>query len=277
MRKPMSARKLGVLRKLGGLRKVAFLRKVTFLRKPGLWLLVTFAISTLIPLGAGDLSTQIVRVSETKTLDAGSNGTIHLENSRGAVTIEGWDQPRVEITVIKSTRGLFRVSDPAQRDSATHLLDRIRIQSERSGNEILISAQIPPSERRNLNREMLVEYEIRAPRDSKIVVDRGNGGVYVAGMTGDIRATMQQGQITLLLPENAEYRIDARAKAGEVYSDFDGQEQRHHLLGHSFVTDHSVATSPSSTGGPPAAAHRLYLRVGFGDIAIIKVHTQPAP
>ncbi len=229
------------------------MRKPMFLRN------VTLAISVAIPLAAGDLSTQIVRVSDTKTMDAAPAGTLHLENSRGAVNIEGWDQPRVEITVIKSTTGLFHASDAARR-----LLEHAQIKSDRKGDEILISTQIP---RRNRG-ELKVQYFIKAPRESKILIDRGNGGVYVTGMAGDMQATLEQGQITLTLPENAEYGIDARAKAGDVYADTDrdsGKEQRHHLLGHSL------------TGGPASPAHKLYLRVCFGDIVITKAYTKHVP
>src|SRR5580700_5301929 len=141
---------------------------------------VTFAISMAVPLAAGDLSTQIVTVSETKTLDAAPAGTLHLENSWGAVNIEGWDQPRVEITVIKSTTGLFRASEAAQRDAGTHLLEHAQIKSDRNGDEILISTQVPRRDRAALN----VLYNIRAPRGSKIVIDRG--GVYITGMAGDM-------------------------------------------------------------------------------------------
>ena len=219
---------------------------------------VTFAISVAIPLTAGSLSTQIVTVSETKTLDAAPAGTVHLENSWGTVNIEGWDQPRVEITVIKSTTGLFRASEAVQRDAGTHLLEHAQIKSERNGDEILISTQVPRRDRAALN----VLYNIRAPRGSKIVIDRGNGGVYITGMAGDMQAGMGQGQIILTLPENVEYGVNARAKAGEVYSDSEGREQRHHLLGHSF------------TGGPSTPTHKLYLRVCYGDIVITKASTK---
>jgi hypothetical protein len=233
------------------------MRKQMFFRN------VTFAISMAIPLAAGNLSTQIVTVSETRTLDAAPAGTLRLENSRGAVNIEGWDQPRVEITVIKSTTGLFRASDSAQRDAATHLLEHAQIKSDRNGDEILISTQVARRDRGALN----VLYHIKAPRDSKIVIN-GNGGVYVTGMAGDMQVNMGQGQITLTLPENAEYSVDARAKAGEVYSDSDGgsggKEQRHHLLGKGLK------------GGPTTPAHKLYLRVCFGDIVIAKAYTKHA-
>lgn len=269
---------------------------------------VTFAISMVVPLAAGDLSTQIVRTSEKKTLDAAPSGTLHLENARGAVNIEGWDQATVEITVIKSTTGLFRASDAAQRDAATHLQEHAQVTSERKGDEILISTQVPRRDRGALE----VMYYIRAPRDSKIVIN-GNGGVYVIGMTGDIQANMQHGEITLTLPENAEYGVDARATFGEVYWGVDGQGERHHLLGHSFVGA-TVSSNPSAATQGPAQArpgqtvpitvttseggteqaqrmnapvvadptkpqsnrHKLKLNVCFGDIVITKAYMKHA-
>ena len=276
-----------------------------------------FAAALALPLvtsiRADDLSKQVVRVSETKTLDAAVSGTLHFENSRGEVNIEGWDQPKVEITVVRSTEGLYRVSDPAQRDAAKQLLDRIQIQSERRGDETAISTQVSPRDRRKASREVIVEYDIKAPRDSKVVIDAGNGGVYVTGITGDMNATMKQGQLTLALPENAEYSIDARAKIGNVYWEGDGQEQRHHLFGHSFASGHSSSSGHSSlsghtvSGGPSAAGqtvpinvtssvngvevsrridaplvpdptkpqHKLNLNVGYGDIVIMKSYGEP--
>jgi len=280
------------------------------MRKRDFLALVTFAISVAIPLGAGSLSSQILTVSETKTLDASPASTLHLETSRGAVSIEGWDQPRVEITVVKSTTGLFRAADAAQREAATRLLEHAQIKSDRKGDEILISTQVP----RHNRGELQVQYFIKAPRRSKIVIDHGNGGIYVIGMAGDVQANLQQGQIVLTLPENTEYAIDARATLGEVYWESDGQGQRHHLFGHSFVgasvlggasaatqapmkaqpgqtvpitVTHSVdgveqppqqinvPVAPDPTR-PQQSQHRLYLRVGFGDILITKAYTKHA-
>jgi hypothetical protein len=246
------------------------------------------------PLRADDLSKQVVRVTETKTVDAAPSGTIHLHSFRGQVNIEGWDQPRVEVTVVKSTAGFYRTSDPKQNDGAKQLLDSVKIQSELHGNETVIAADIPQHGRRKLNREVLVEYDIKAPRDSKIVIDSGDGGLYVTGMAGDIDATLKQGQLTLVLPENAGYTIDARARIGGVYWEGDGQEQRHHLFGHSFVSGQSSAapqaagqtvpiTVTPSVGGVeqpsqrinvPVVQHKLHLNVCYGDIMITKEYAR---
>jgi hypothetical protein len=268
------------------------MRKPMFLRRPGVLRIIPIAISVAIPLAAGDLSSQIARVSETKTLDAAPSGTLHFENSRGAVNIEGWDQPRVEITVIKSTTGLFHASDPGQREAATHVLEHAQIKSDRNGDEIRIITQIPRHDRGELN----ILYSIKAPRDSKIVIDHGNGGVYIAGMAGDIDATLKQGQLTLVLPEDADFSIDARATFGEVYWEGDGQGKRHHFIGHSFTGGPSAAAQPQSGQTVPITVttsvdgvdraprqinvpvvhpdqHKLHLNVCYGDITIAKAYT----
>jgi hypothetical protein len=64
--------------------------------------------------------------------------------------------------------------------------------------------------------------------------------------------------ITLNLPQAGLYDIDAKSKIGEVISEFPGHRERKRLVGHQFFQ------------GTPAP-HKLYLRVGFGDIVIFKV------
>jgi hypothetical protein len=191
------------------------------------------------PISAGDLSKPTASVSSTETLPAA--GTVRVEDPRGELSIEGWDQPQVEITVKKSGR----------------LVEHAQIKSERRGEEIVISTDIPKHDRRDVN----VEYKIKAPRDSKIVISQAEGGVYVTGIAGDIDASVHRGQITLSLPENAAYKIDAHTKLGSVYSEFDGNDKRRHLFSHDFD---GTANTPT---------RQLNLRVVFGDIVILKAYT----
>lgn len=108
-----------------------------------------------------------------------------------------------------------------------------------------------------------IQYQIHAPRATKLVVDHNNGGVNVFDMDGDIHATVANGQIMLTVPADKQYAIDALSKLGHVYSDFDGSDQRKHLVGDDFA----------SKGEAPAV--KLYLRVRFGDILILKMNTKP--
>ena len=59
-------------------------------------------------------------------------------------------------------------------------------------------------------------------------------------------------------------RSTPNRKLGDVYSDFEGRDQRRHVLGEDF----------SRAGTAPAT--NLYLRVRVGDIVILKLHGPPA-
>jgi Putative adhesin len=173
----------------------------------------------------------------TESFDAAR--TIRIDQPKGEVNIEGWDQPKIEIGVIGAQAG--------------------DVKSERRGDEVVVTTNIPSRERRNAG----LTYSIKVPRDSKIVIDRGDGGVYVTGVAGDIEASVHHGQITVNVPENAVYNIDAHTKFGSVYSDLAGDDKRRYLFRHDF------------SGGADSAAHKLQLRVGYGDIVIMKTYSRP--
>src|SRR5215469_11445459 len=69
-------------------------------------------------------------VTETHRYDLAANGTIELKNAAGDLTIEAWDQPRVELTVIKNA------PDPK-------LLDRIKVTAEGGATTLTIVSSYP--------------------------------------------------------------------------------------------------------------------------------------
>jgi len=75
---------------------------------------------------------------------------------------------------------------------------------------------------------------------------------------------MQHGQITLDLPAEDAFSIDAHAKVGDVYSEFDGNDPRR-KLGHDFI-----GTAGAAAGAAAGPAHQLALQVKVGDIVILK-------
>src|ERR1022692_3161649 len=110
-----------------------------------------------------------------------------------------------------------------------------------------------------------LEYHIKAPSTARIIASHDVGDVNIDGLVGDIQVTLLQGEIMLHLPEDGEYNINAKSQFGNVNSDFPGPEKRRWwLLGHRSVNENSQA------------AHKLTLRVGFGDIVILKTRV-PAP
>ena len=172
-----------------------------------------------------------------------------------------------EITTIKSTKVEY---DAREREKKTQELDSVQVKAERRGNEVVITTDFPryrnfPPPFRPVGINFDLEYHIKVPANAGIVANHDLGDVNIDGVTGDIQVVLLQGTITLHLPEDEKYEIDARVDFGHVNSDFGGpQKRRHSIIGHWLVDQDS------------AAAHKLKLKVGFGDIVILKTRV-PAP
>lgn len=191
---------------------------------------------------------QRIQAASTQRVRFAPGGLIRVNGSYGALNVEGWEQPEVEITVIKSTQKCYGTK---QQEKAASSLEHVRISTERhSDTELTIST--------SRSGGVSVDYEIRVPRDSRLEIHHGTGQVLVANVSGDIQASGHRGDLLLLLPETSSYAIDAKTKFGVVTSDFAGDVHlRRYLLGERLA-------------GPPAS-HRLYLRMGFGGITIKSV------
>ena len=202
---------------------------------------------------------QKARVVDTEQMVFSSGGTIEVQDSFGQVSIEGWDRAEIELTVIKTTQR--RYSD-VEMPHALAELDRILIGTERPGeNHLVITTTFPE---RNLTRMLRgksnvdLEYHIRAPRQTRLIVKHDVGEVKVSGIAGDMRLTARIGDISLRLSPEARYAVDAKAKVGDVCSE----------LGNS-LRDHVIGAQALQSAGPPA--YELYLRVGIGDITVHKM------
>jgi hypothetical protein len=208
------------------------------------------------------------QVTKTERIDFPPGGVLRLNDSIGELTVAGWDKPDVEITTIKSTNALY---GPQERERRVQDLEKIRIKTERRGNEVVVTTEHPryaifppPLPWHSGRADFDLEYRINAPRDARLVVDHDSGEVHVENLGSDIHITVLKGTISLRLPKENQYAIDAKADAGGIFSDFPGHMRRRlGLIGYQF----SQAPSP--------AAHSLYLRIGFGDIAIVNIRKPP--
>jgi hypothetical protein len=215
---------------------------------------------------ADDLPKQKAMVTNTDHFDLPAGVALRLNNSIGQLTVTAWDEPGVEITTIKSSKVEF---DPKAREKALQELGRVKITGARHGDELVIQSEYPkhPVLARPFTglTDFDLEYQIKAPRNSRLMISHDVGQVFIDGMTGDIHATNHMGDVELHLPQDGQYDIDARVKFGAVNSDFPGHAQRRHWLGHEFV----------HRGSP--SLRKLYLRVGVGDIIVLKIRTPAAP
>jgi hypothetical protein len=213
---------------------------------------------------------QKVQVSNTQRIEFPSGGTIRLRNAIGVLTVEAWDRSDVEITTIKSTKGEYAAED---HDRELENLGKVHIAAERHGNELVVTTDFPryrvfpPPYPIGGKMKFDLEYRIKAPAAARIVDERHDvGQVNIDGLVGDIDVNLLQGEIMLHLPEDGQYSVVAKADFGSVNSDFAGQQKRRRrLVGHRIVKENE------------AAAHKLNLRVGFGDVVILKTRVPKAP
>jgi hypothetical protein len=104
------------------------------------------------------------------------------------------------------------------------------------------------------------------PHGAKLAVQHKDGEVHIDDVTGNIEVKARQGLIALRLVSEMPPAIDAKSDFGSVNSDFNGDEHRHPWpFGHQFVQSAS------------AAPQNLRLRIGYGDIVILKAHNPQAP
>jgi hypothetical protein len=209
---------------------------------------------------ADDEPDQFFQVSKTERMDFPSGGLLRLKNSVGEVTVEGWDRTDVELTTTKSTKAPYNSKD---REKAVAELDQVHTAAERHGDELVITTDFP---RFGIFKSLLrggtrfdLDYRISVPRKARVAIEHYTGYVSLDNIAGDIQVIASQGEITLRLPEDRQYAIDAKSKVGDVISDFPGQTQRKlWFLGKQFAHENA------------AASQKIYLRVGYGDIIILK-------
>jgi len=158
-------------------------------------------------LAATAVSAQLVHDTTTATLEFASGGTVKIVGSHGDLNIEGWDRPEVELTVTRSAH------DPKKK------LDEIGVKAARtSPSEISITTSFPRRTLRRLNRGksgLLLEYRIRVPRESHLMIQQDLGMVMVIGVTGKVEARNCIGDIVVLAPP-AKEPSDLHVKLGSV-------------------------------------------------------------
>ncbi len=210
---------------------------------------------------------QKVQISKTERIPFQAGGVLRMKNSIGELTVEGWDRTDVELTTVKSTK----VDYPSQEhEKAVQELDRIHITAQRNGEELVITSDFPGG--RILPRFLGgpngfdLDYRIKVPANTRLVADHDVGEVHVDNLTNDIQIALHEGEITLHLPQEGQYTTNAKSKFGSVFSDYPGLEKRRFwLVGHRI--EHQQ----------PQTAHRLNLRVGYGDIIILKTRIPKMP
>jgi hypothetical protein len=224
------------------------------------------AVGITAPLFGEGGNRKLIGITTTQQVPFQTGGVIHVNHSYGQLSVEGWDRPEVELTMTRTPNELYGAKDQAE---AAKLAANVKVTVERkSDTEIEISTAVSHFSRWRHPFGPLgnvsMDYRIRVPRNSKLVIHHDNGEVLVSGVTADIEATGRAGDIVLLLPETGKYSIDAKTKFGTLTSDFDGDFR------------HGLASSEyTQTAAAPAL--RIFLRIGRGGIEIKSSPAQAQP
>jgi hypothetical protein len=194
---------------------------------------------------------QSFEVTKTERVPFAPGGTIRIDSSYGYLTVEGWDEPGVEIAVIKSTDRFYQ---PSRQQRAELPFAQVSVSAERrSDKELAISTKA--------KRGVTVEYRVHVPRDSRLVVHHDHGYVWVSDVTGDLDVRSHTGDMIVALPDPGPYQIDARTRLGSVSSDIMGRSGSR--LSQFLVGSHFDYASQTPR-------RRIYLRMGRGSIEILQ-------
>jgi hypothetical protein len=204
---------------------------------------------------------QSFQETSSSSLNFAPGGLIRINGSYGHLTIEGWDEPEVRLTLIKSTKGYYQ---PSEQKEASRRFEMIQVSTEqRSDKELAITTTrasrhgtwAPPLPNYT-DLGVILDYRILAPRETRLIVNHDYGYVWVSDLTGDLEVHSHTGDMIVMLPEPGQYSIDAQTHLGAVFSDFAGKSSGRFVVGHSFAY------------ASEAPARRIRLRMGRGSITI---------
>jgi hypothetical protein len=229
--------------------------------KPAMVFFRLALLATALSVLAEEGPAQSFEAGHTERTNFSPGGIIYVNDSYGYLSVDGWDERAVEITIIKSTDRFYQ---PDRLDEAKRRVEQIQVMTEqRSDTELAITTirasrhadwapPLPATTKAGVN----IECQIHAPRDTRLVIHHDTGYVWVSDVTGEIEATSHTGDMIVMLPVPAVYSIDAKTRMGSISSDFVGHGLKQFLVGSHFLREGE---------GP---SRRIYLRMGRGSITI---------
>jgi DUF4097 and DUF4098 domain-containing protein YvlB len=134
----------------------------------------------------------------TKTFPLASTARFSLENLRGAITVEAWDQPHVEVRVVKrggsmSDRASIRVDAPAEGPDLT-----LRTVPTRGGTNVQVDYFVRLPRKLRLVEIKGVSSDVKlSDVNAAVSVKSGSGSIELSDITGDIQVENTSGAVSL--------------------------------------------------------------------------------
>jgi Ca-activated chloride channel family protein len=139
--------------------------------------------------------------------DLPANGNLRVENARGGVIAEVWDEKYLLLTAVTDTGAAMR--SPAVIQTS----------------ESLLSIRVP----RSAANTPRVNLELRVPARTHAAIYTTNGAVEVRGLPAALLVQTGSGEIRVEVPEPANANIVADSQTGNVTSTLSSASQRPHL------------------------------------------------
>ena len=148
-----------------------------------------------------------------------STGTLVVDSRMGDVTVEGWDEPRVEVEAEKVVRA-------GSEEKARPLYSRVRVELVGEDKLVTLRALFPPRRPWRPFRgesKLSVNFRIKMPFDANLKLACVDGDVRITGIAGGELLRINYGDVEIDVPDIYQLRsLFAHAWVGYVESDLTG-------------------------------------------------------
>ncbi len=148
-----------------------------------------------------------------------STGTLEIDARTGNVTVEGWDEPRVEVEAEKVVRA-------GSEAKARPLYDRVRVELVGGDKLVTLRALFParrPWRPFRGESKLSVNFRIKMPYDANLKLACVDGDVRITGIAGGELLRINYGDVEIDVPDVYHLRsLFAHAWVGYVESDLTG-------------------------------------------------------
>ena len=142
---------------------------------------------------------------------APDGSSIEIVNVFGDVEVRSSNADRVLVDVKKTVRG-------TTKDEAERLSKNFTFSIAHEEDEYRIASNQISRERQRYKSSLVIQ----VPKRSSLRVNNRNGNVHVTDLGGNQDITAQFGNVTIELPSNSSFRINAHTELGRIDSDFGG-------------------------------------------------------
>lgn len=136
------------------------------------------------------------KYTKTKTIkkefSVNAEATVDLDNKYGSIDIQTWDQNKVTLEIVITTKG-------NNESKAQNKLDDIHIEFENSNSHVSAKTKIGKSSgwswNNNSNVNMDIQYIVRMPKNNDLVVDMDYGDVMLDEINGKTDINLDYGKL----------------------------------------------------------------------------------